>query len=105
MPSQTNEAAFEASIKKRLTCTCLEELRQQGNSGDVADRIELYRAGNGHFIGNPSDFSAKYALDEARFWHFLESTQAEELAKLQKQWDWKLKEYKATLINRAVTGR
>jgi type I restriction enzyme R subunit len=91
MPSQTNEAALESAIEKRLTGTCLEELRQQGNVGEVAERAELYRAGNGYYIGNPSDFSAKYALDEARFWHFLESTQAEELTKLQKQPDWKLK--------------
>ncbi len=91
MPSQTNEQALESAIEKRLTGTCLEELRAQVNAGEVAERAELYRAGNGYYIGKASDFSAKYALDEARFWHFLETTQAEELAKLQKQPDWKLK--------------
>jgi type I restriction enzyme, R subunit len=91
MPSQTNEAALESAIEKRLTGTCLEELHQQRTVGDVTERAELYRAGNGYYIGKPSDFSAKYALDETRFWHFLETTQAEELAKLQKQPDWKLK--------------
>ncbi len=91
MPSQTNEQALEAAIEKRLTGTCREDLQAQGSIGDVAERAELYRGGNGYYIGNPSDFSAKYALDETRFWHFLETTQAEELAKLQKQPDWKLK--------------
>lgn len=90
--SQTNEQALESAIEKRLTGTCLEELREQGKSGNsVAERLELYRSGNGYFIGSTSDFSAKYAIDELRFWHFLENTQAEELAKLQKQSDWKLK--------------
>lgn len=91
MPSQTNEAALEAAIEKRLTGTSREELAAQGTAGIVAERAELYRAGNGYYIGHPSDFNAKYALDETRFWHFLETTQAEELAKLQKQSDWKLK--------------
>ena len=33
----------------------------------------------------------RYAIDEYRFWDFLQTTQKEELAKLQKQSDWKLK--------------
>lgn len=88
MPSQTNEQALEAAIEKILTGTSVEELKQ---AGDVNDRSELYRSGKGYYIGYPSDFNAKYALDEERFWHFLETTQADELAKLQKQSDWKLK--------------
>lgn len=88
MPSQTNELALEASIEKILAGTSLEDLKQKGN---LNERKEVYRSGKGYYIGYPSDFNAKYALDEERFWHFLESTQAEELAKLQKQPDWKLK--------------
>jgi type I restriction enzyme R subunit len=42
-------------------------------------------------MGNADDFNAKYALDETRFWHFLEETQKEELEKLQRSADWKLK--------------
>jgi type I restriction enzyme R subunit len=42
-------------------------------------------------IGYPSDFNSKYAVDELRFWDFLETTQAEELEKLKSQSDWKLK--------------
>jgi type I restriction enzyme, R subunit len=89
MPSQTNERALEASIEKKLTGTCLEDLRNE--SGNVAERNELYRSGNGYYIGENQHFNAKYAIDEQRFWHFLENTQAEELAKIQKQSDWKLK--------------
>ena len=88
MPSQTNEQALESAIEKKLTGSCLEDLKQQG---DIQERRELYRSGNGYYIGYASDFNTKYAIDEVRFWHFLETTQAEELAKLQKQNDWKLK--------------
>ena len=90
MPSQTNEAALEATIEKKLTGSCLEELKSD-NANIVNERVELYRSGNGYYIGYASDFNIKYAIDEVRFWHFLETTQKEELAKLQKQNDWKLK--------------
>ena len=92
MPSQTNEQALESSIEKRLTGTCLEELIEQGINLDTAtDRAEIYRSGNGYFIGSPNDFNARYAIDEQRFWDFLKTTQKDELAKIQKQSDWKLK--------------
>lgn len=89
--SQTNEQALEASIERRLTGTCLEELKEDGRLNVLYERNEIYRAGNGFYIGLPEDFNTKYAIDENRFWHFLETTQKEELAKLQKQSDWKLK--------------
>ncbi len=92
MPSQTNEQALESAIEKRLTGTCLEELVEQGINLDIAsDHPEVYRSGNGYFIGSPNDFNPRYAIDEHRFWNFLETTQKKELAKLQKQSDWKLK--------------
>lgn len=92
MTSQTNEQALESAIEKHLTGFCLEELKEQGIAGSaVTDRAELYRSGNGYYIGSPFDFNTKYAIDERRFWHFLETTQKEELAKLQKHSDWKLK--------------
>lgn len=92
MPSKTNEQALEATIEKRLTGSCLEELKKQNVPlSTVNDRAELYRSGNGYYIGLPEDFNAKYAIDELRFWDFLQNTQKEELAKLQKQSDWKLK--------------
>jgi type I restriction enzyme R subunit len=92
MVSKTNEQALESTLEKRLTGTCLEELKEQNITlHTVNERAELYRAGNGYYIGLPEDFNAKYAIDEVRFWNFLQTTQKEELAKLQKQSDWKLK--------------
>ncbi|SEB06346.1 type I restriction enzyme, R subunit [Flavobacterium gillisiae] len=92
MHSQTNEQALESAIEKKLTGSCLEELKIAATTVDsVNERAELYRSGNGYFIGSANDFNAKFAIDEVRFWHFLETTQAEELAKIQKQSDWKLK--------------
>lgn len=92
MTSATNEQALESSIEKRLTGSCLEELKEQGTAlNALAERQELYRAGNGYYIGLPEHFNAKYGLDEERFWNFLANTQKDELAKLQKQSDWKLK--------------
>lgn len=90
MPSQTNEQALESAIEKQLTGACLEELSAQ-NENFISERNELYRAGNGYFIGDPNAYNAKYAIDEKRFWHFLETTQKEELEKLRRQSDWKLK--------------
>jgi type I restriction enzyme R subunit len=92
MFSKTNEQALESTIEKLLTGTCLEELKEQNIAlNSVNERAELYRAGNGYYIGAPEDFNAKYAIDEHRFWDFLQTTQKDELAKLQKQSDWKLK--------------
>lgn len=88
MPSQTNEQALEAAIEKRLTGFCLEDLKWQSLTVENAN---AYRSGNQYYIGTNGDYNAKHAIDEVRFWHFLETTQAEELAKLQKQNDWKLK--------------
>ncbi len=92
MTSQTNEQALESAIEKRLTGSCLEELKEKGITLDsITDRIGLYRSGHGYFIGSPCNFNAKFAIDEYHFWSFLETTQKEELSKLQKQRDWKLK--------------
>ncbi|NVN97117.1 type I restriction endonuclease subunit R, partial [Candidatus Nomurabacteria bacterium] len=92
MTSQTNEQALESAIEKALTGSCLEVLKAQGVSfHDYNEREELYRRGNGYYIGKPEEFNPNYALDEFRFWHFLEETQKEELAKLRKQSDWKKK--------------
>ncbi len=90
--SLTNEQALESAIEKRLTGSCLEELRELGLTADSGtERAELYRTGKGYFMGSPYDFNPKYAIDEKLFWSFLETTQKDELAKLKKQSDWKLK--------------
>jgi type I restriction enzyme R subunit len=92
MHSKTNEQYLEAAIEKILTGTCLEELKGQGTSiASVNENAALYRAGKGYYMGQPSNFNAQFAIDEHFFWEFLESTQKEELEKLQKQSDWKLK--------------
>ncbi|WP_418509236.1 type I restriction endonuclease subunit R [Corallibacter sp.] len=92
MHSQTNEQALESAIEKHLTGTCLEDLKQQGVSIDaVNEDAAIYQTGKGYYIGQPSNFNAQFAIDEQFFWDFLQSTQKEELEKLQKQTDWKLK--------------
>ena len=96
MVSKTNEQALEAAIEKALTGTCLEELGNGLNvvaepQEIVSEPVELYRGGNGFYIGTANDFNAQYAIDELRFWHFLESTQKDELDKLKRTADWKLK--------------
>ena len=90
MPTNTTEAALEAAIEQKLTGTNLEEVRNIAQN-QLHESALLYRGGNGYYIGYAKDFNAKYAIDEVRFWHFLENTQKEELEKLQKQNDWKLK--------------
>jgi type I restriction enzyme R subunit len=92
MHSQTDEQALESAIEKILTGTCLEELKISGVTVDaVNENGEVYRTGKGYYIGQPNNFNARFAIDEHFFWNFLESTQKEELDKLQKQSDWKLK--------------
>ncbi|WP_299799187.1 type I restriction endonuclease [uncultured Maribacter sp.] len=91
MHSQTNEQALEAAIEKILTGTCLEELKTKGTADVVNETGDIYRAGKGYYIGRPSNFNTQFAIDEQFFWSFLESTQKDELEKLQKQSDWKLK--------------
>jgi type I restriction enzyme, R subunit len=89
MPSQTNEQALESAIEKALTGTCLEDLKVDGNT--VQESHGLYKSGNGYYIGEANNFDAKYAIDKTRFWHFLEETQHDELEKLKRSPDWKLK--------------
>ena len=88
MTSNTTEQALEAAIEKALTGTCLEEMKTAGN--EVHDMIAPY-GGNGFKIGYADDFNAKYAIDENRFWDFLETSQKKELEKLKRSSDWKLK--------------
>jgi len=90
MKSQTNEQALESTIEKVLTGTSLEELKDRGVSAFNEDS-EQYLSGNGFYLGNPNDFNPQFAIDEVRFWNFLETTQPNELAKIQRQSDWKLK--------------
>lgn len=88
--SKTNEQALESAIEKALTGTCLEDLRAENRAEEGSIR-EVFRSGKGYFIGDANDFNPKYAIDEKRFWHFLEHTQKDELEKLQRAADWKLR--------------
>ncbi len=86
MPSQTNELALETAIEKSLCGLSTEDIK----NGITAEPTEAY-GGQEYQIGYPADFNPKYALDEARFWDFLENTQKDELEKLKRQSDWKIK--------------
>ncbi|MDK2069853.1 DEAD/DEAH box helicase family protein [Aliarcobacter butzleri] len=66
MASQTNEEALESCIESSL----LEQ---------------------GFYKGENRDFNKEYAIDEKRFWDFLETTQADELEKLKRDPQYKLK--------------
>ena len=85
MPSKTNEQALESAIERFLTGTCIEEIKEVDSfQGKVGDRLDGYGLGIGYFIGKPQDFNVQFAIDENRFWHFLEATQEEELLKIKK---------------------
>lgn len=81
MVSKTNEQALEAAIERALTGTCIED-----SSGNLADATTTsYSSAHlGYVAGFSSDFNKQYAIDERYFWRFLERTQGQELAKLQK---------------------
>ena len=85
MTSKTDELALETAIEKTLCGISTEDIKNNA----VAESNSAY-GGNGFIIGNPQDYNAKFAIDEVRFWDFLEKTQAEELEKLKRQSDWKL---------------
>jgi type I restriction enzyme R subunit len=60
MVSKTNEQALESAIEKALTGTCLEELSGGVSmvaepQGMASEPVELYRGGNGFYIGNATD--------------------------------------------------
>jgi type I restriction enzyme R subunit len=66
MSSQTNELALETSIEKSLLA-------------------------QGFIKGENRDFNKEYAIDEKLFWEFLEDTQADELNKISRDPQYKLK--------------
>ena len=64
MVSQTNEQALESCIETSL----IQHSRYE--------------------TGNPADFDREFAIDSAKFWRFLETTQPEELEKLKDRANW-----------------
>lgn len=89
MPSKTNEQALEAAIERTLAGVSLEELKEKNLSIDQVNEDPTLFSGLGYKHGIPENFNKHLALDEARFWDFLEKTQSKELEKLQRQSDWK----------------
>ena len=83
MVTQTDEQALEAVIQKYLTGVCIEEIGADPPSPDSARDPDLpFGPHHGYQLGYPRDFNAGYAIDESRFWAFLQLTQADELEKL-----------------------
>lgn len=64
MVSQTNEQALENCIERSLL------------------------EGSRYEKGNPADFDREFAIDREKFWHFLQTTQPEELDKLKDRPNW-----------------
>lgn len=90
MPSKTNERALEKAIETALTGTCLEDIKEQGLSVAEVNPTSGYQT-SGYYIGSTEDYNPQFAIDEVKFWGFLEATQKEELDKLKRSPDWKLK--------------
>lgn len=92
MVSQTNEQALEACIERALAGISREALKEQtGSSYQVALKLSaqyLTDTGHGYQLGWSSDYDREFAVDAAKFWGFLETTQPEELAKLKDQPNW-----------------
>ncbi|WP_020586180.1 type I restriction endonuclease subunit R [Desulfobacter curvatus] len=83
MVSQTNEQALEAAIERKLTGTCLEDLKTAARDLDeVAETRTPFDTHHGYEIGYPQHFNPRFAVDEKKFWAFLETTQEKEVEKL-----------------------
>ncbi len=84
--SQTNEASLEACIERHLTGGV--SAMPGVLLGDDAPPYQTSK-GAGYLRGKSTDFNAEFAIDEPKFWQFLESTQSSELEKLHYKADWK----------------
>ena len=87
MSTNTKESALEACIERYLTGG----VSVLPSPGSMSDDVGVYQTtkGAGYLRGKSTDFKPEFAIDEAKFWQFLESTQAAELAKLLYKPDWK----------------
>ena len=89
MVSQTNEQALEAAIEKSLTGISHEEMKAANMS--IEEAAAQYGDKHPFLVGDTNDYDPQYALDTRRFWSYLEKTHEEELEKLKRSPDWKLK--------------
>ncbi len=91
MVSQTNEQALEAAIEKKLTGTCLEELAPGKSGAKASDSNKIkenqapFDTHHGYQLGYHQDFNPRFAIDEKKFWAFLENTQTKEVEKLRRK--------------------
>lgn len=84
MTTNTTEAALEACIERHLT-GYVSDISATG----VEEDSPPAPGHAGYVRGVSSDYNKDFAVDEAKLWSFLESTQPEELAKLHYKPDWK----------------
>jgi type I restriction enzyme R subunit len=89
MVSQTNEQALEGCIERALVGISREQFIEQGgnNGAGISEAGSFYQAaaGQGYELGWSKDFDQSFAIDTDKFWRFLNETQAEKLAELEKQ--------------------
>lgn len=88
MISKTNEKALEASIERHLTGGVSAVPSPGTPFGDDVPAFQTSK-GAGYLRGRSTDFNTEFAIDQAKFWQFLETTQPAELAKLHHKADWK----------------
>lgn len=88
MVSNTKEIALERAIQRHLTGTTTEAVAE-----DPAEYGNVPVSAGRYHIGQSADFNARFALDTAFFWRFLETTQAPQLTKLRERnpTDWQAK--------------
>ena len=73
MPSQTNESALEACIERHLSGGVSTMPVPGAGLGDDEAPYQTSK-GAGYLRGKSTDFNAEFAIDEAKFWQFLEAT-------------------------------
>ena len=66
-------------------------IKSKTNEEALESSIEISLLNNGFYKGESSDFDKEYAIDTKRFWHFLETTQPQEIDKLKRDPQYKLK--------------
>jgi type I restriction enzyme R subunit len=81
---------LEACIERHLSGGTRGASVESGNLAEDPPVIGKGKGeGAGYLRGRSIDYNAEFAIDEAKFWQFLEATQANELAKLHYKPDWK----------------
>jgi len=90
MVSQTNEQALEAAIEKKLTGTCLEELKADAQNlktdkNKVVETQAPFDIHHGYELGYHQHFNPRFAVDTKIFWAFLGNTQEKELETLKRK--------------------